>query len=201
MLIVGVNGSPRKQSSEFLLESALEGARQTGADTRLIQLTDRTIKHCRGCNSCLKEERCVQTDELEEVTSNLLEAAGLIFAAPSYFGSVPGVMKNFLDRTRYLKMRGHLLQDKPFAALSTSGLREGGASQVITSLHYFALLQGMLVVGAAGDPRTEPNFITGTMQTGSGWQKISEDDRTGDLSRELGKRVAKLAERLEKNNS
>ncbi len=198
MLIVGVNGSPRQQGTEYLLEGALEGARQSGADTRLIQLADRTIKHCRGCNSCIKEESCVQTDELEKVTSNLLEASGLIFAAPSYFGAVPGVMKNFLDRTRYLKMRGHQLKDKPFAALSTSGLKEGGAGQVIISLHYYALLQGMLVVGAAGDPRTEPNLVTGALQTDSGWQKISEDKRAGDLSRRLGARVAELAVRLEK---
>jgi multimeric flavodoxin WrbA len=56
-----------------------------------------------------------------------LEAAdAVVFAVPSYFGGVPGVMKSMMDRNRSLKMDGYRLWDKVALALSLSGLRHGG---------------------------------------------------------------------------
>ncbi len=197
MQILGVNGSPVQRGSYALLQQALKGARRAGADSAFLDLNDYTIEHCQGCDSCLKSESCVQEDELEDVADRLPRADGLIFAAPSHFGSVPAAMKNFMDRTRYLKMKGHVLQDKPFAAISSSGLKHGGAEHVISSLHYYALLQGMVVVGGVGDPRFEPSSVIGTRKADDGFRRVSQDTEALKLAGKLGERMVEISEKMQ----
>lgn len=196
MKILGVQGSPVRRGSYALMEKALEGVREAGADSAMLDLNTYTIEHCQGCDSCLKQLSCVQEDELEQAAARLTESDALIFSAPSHFGAVPAAMKNFLDRTRYLKMKDHQLQDKPFAALSSSGLKHGGGEQVISSLHYYAILQGMIVVGGVGDPRFEPNNVVGTRKTDEGFRQVSEDEEALKLANSLGKRVVNITKKL-----
>ncbi len=196
MKILGVHGSPVKRGSYSLLQEALDGVREAGADSALLDLNNYTIEHCQGCDSCLKELSCVQEDELETAASRLTAADGLIFSAPSHFGSVPASMKNFMDRTRYLKMKDHQLQNRPFAALSSSGLKHGGGEHVISSLHYYAILQGMIVLGGLGDPRVQPNNVIGTRKTEAGFRKVSEDEEALTLARSLGKRMVNITKKL-----
>ena len=196
MKILGVQGSPVNRGSYALLAKALEGARKAGADSAMLNLNNYTMKHCQGCDTCLQELNCVHEDELEAAASRLSEADALIFSAPSHFGGVPAGMKNFLDRTRYLKMKDHDLQDTPFAAVSSSGLKHGGGEQVIANLHYYAIMQGMIIVGGIGDPRFEPNNVVGTRKTDDGFRKVSEDEEALKLAYSLGERIINITKKL-----
>ena len=51
--VLAVNSDPRKHSETAqLLEASLEGAREAGAQTRMIQLCDLSFSGCIGCASC-----------------------------------------------------------------------------------------------------------------------------------------------------
>jgi multimeric flavodoxin WrbA len=134
------------------------------------------------------------------VKRKLEEADGVILAAPSYFGGVPGVMKNMMDRTRSIKMDGTRLKDRVCSALSLSGLRHGGAEQVAEHLARFGLMHGMVVVGGVGDPLSVGYFGIASLQGDVGWRRATGDDLALENARGVGKRVAEVARALRGNS-
>ena len=194
--VLGVSGSPRKgKNTGSLLQAALDAAQEAGAETELLSLAGLTILPCTGCNTCVKEKRCSQDgdDDMPAVKQKLVEADGIIFAAPSYFGGVPGVMKNMMDRTRSLKMDGNRLKDRVCSALSLSGLRHGGAEQVADHLARFGLMHGMVVVGGVGDPVSEGYFGIASLQGDEGWRRATGDALALKNARGVGRRVVEVS--------
>ena len=195
--VLGISGSPRKErNTEFLLTTALQASSEIEeVQTELVRISDFQIIPCNGCNMCVREARCPldEKDDMGKLRTKIQEADALVFAAPSYFASVPGVMKNFMDRSRPLKMQKHALQGKVVSALSVSGLRNGGGEAVIDEIVRFGLSHGMIAVGACGDPLTDSTFGIGSLQADKGWRRTSEDDLALQGSRNVGKRVAEIA--------
>jgi multimeric flavodoxin WrbA len=198
MFIVGISGTPKKEKSntQFLLSKALEA---TSVDTKLINISDYEIRHCTGCDSCVRKKPCPQSahDDMPKIEEEIRKADGIIIAAPSYFTSVPGVLKDFIDRSRAMKMLDHQLKDKVFGALTYAGLRYGGQEHVIDVLNRYALGQGMIVVGALGSPVKHGTFGSGSLQTDEGsWRSAMKDELAIKGSILLGERVAYLASRI-----
>ncbi len=197
--VLGISGSPRRgKNTEKLLEAALAAASEKGAGTELLSLADLKILPCDGCNLCVREKRCPldDGDDMPLVKEKLLGADAVILAAPSYFGAVPGVMKNFMDRSRPLKMDGHRLRDRVVSALSVSGLVHGGGEQVAESLIRFGLTHGMIVVGGVENPLNMGHFGVASLQGDSGWRRAEEDEAAVDCSRGVGRRVVEVASAL-----
>ncbi len=200
MLIVGICGSPKTDHSNtrFLLEKALEAV--PDSQTLLLTISDFNIQHCTGCDSCVRKKPCPQSadDDMPELEKKLIEADGIIIAAPSYFTSVPGVLKDFIDRSRAMKMNDHQLKNKVFGAITYAGLRYGGQEHVVDLLNRYALGQGMIVVGSVGSPVKHGTFGSGSLQTDEGlWRSAQDDDLAVKGSALLGMRVAEVAKRLQ----
>ena len=59
MKIIGINASPRKNANtQTLVESALNGAAEKGAETRLVNLRQLNINGCTGCERCKRQCAC-----------------------------------------------------------------------------------------------------------------------------------------------
>ncbi|MBY8998233.1 MAG: flavodoxin family protein [Candidatus Thorarchaeota archaeon] len=199
MLIVGICGSPKSERSNtrFLLEHALEAV--SDSQTLMLNIRDFNIHHCTGCDSCVRKKPCPQSadDDMPEIEKKLIDADGIIIAAPSYFTSVPGVLKDFIDRSRAMKMNDHQLKDKVFGAITYAGLRYGGQEHVVDVLNRYALGQGMIVVGSVGSPVKHGTFGSGSLQTDEGsWRSAKDDDLAVKGSTLLGMRVAEIAKRF-----
>jgi multimeric flavodoxin WrbA len=199
MLIVGICGSPKSEhsSTRYLLEAAL--AAISDGQTKLLNISDYNIHHCTGCDSCVRKKPCPQSasDDMPMIEKQLIEADAIIIAAPSYFTSVPGVLKDFIDRSRAMKMNDHQLKDKVFGAISYAGLRYGGQEHVIDVLNRYALGQGMIVVGSVGSPVKHGTFGSGSLQKDDGsWRSAKDDELAVKGSTLLGKRVADVVLRL-----
>ena len=204
MLIVGVCGSPKKakSSTRFLLQKALDAASDVLSDgttntatTLLLDLHEYNILPCTGCDSCVRKKPCPESekDDMTELESKLIQADGIIIAAPSYFTSVPGILKNLMDRSRTVKMLDHQLKDKFFGAITYAGLRYGGQEHVIDLLNRYALGHGMIVVGALGSPVKHGTFGSGSMQKDDGgWRNATTDELAIEASEVLGRRIAEL---------
>lgn len=205
MLIVGISGTPKnvKSNTQFLLSKALESAETVESiEAVMINISDYQIRHCTGCDSCVRKKPCPESthDDMPKIEEQLRKADGIIISAPSYFTSVPGILKDFIDRSRAMKMLDHELKDKIFGALTYAGLRYGGQEHVIDSLNRYALGQGMIVVGAVGSPVKHGNFGSGSLQTDTGsWRSASDDELAIEGSILLGKRVAELVARVKKS--
>ena len=199
--IVGVQGSPRKsRNTETLLRHALAAAEEAGAETELVNLAELNVKPCVGCNTCVKEKRCPLDDEddMGAVKEALLSADGVVFASPSYFGAVPGLLKNVMDRSRSLKMDGHRLRDKVVSAVAVAGLRHGGAERVAESIMHFGLTHGMIAVGGCGNPLTEAHYGTASLQGDAGWRRVGDDEIGLSYAAGVGRRVAEVAAALKR---
>ncbi len=199
MLIVGICGSPKteRSSTRFLLQQALEAATASNPEitTVILNISDHEILPCTGCDACVRRKPCPlsASDDMPEIEALLKKADGIIIAAPSYFTSVPGVLKNFMDRSRPMKMEDNQLQNKVFGAITYAGLRYGGQEPVIDLLNRFAIAHGMIVVGALGNPVKDGTFGSGSLQTDEGsWRSAKKDELAIRGSRKLGERVAEI---------
>jgi multimeric flavodoxin WrbA len=100
MRIIGVSGSPRRGgNSDLILGKILEGARENGATTEAIHLSDLSFSSCVGCERCRREGICRRfDDDLTPIYSGILEAAGLVLVCPVYNYNLTSWMKAFIDR-------------------------------------------------------------------------------------------------------
>ena len=102
MTILAINGSPRKNgNTAALLKKAMEGAKEAGAQTEFIQLSDLNFKGCMSCFACklvAGKHRCVWQDELKPVLEKIEKADGVIFGAPIYFMHISALMAGCLER-------------------------------------------------------------------------------------------------------
>ena len=171
------------------------------ATTLLLDVSDFEIRHCAGCDSCVRKKPCPESehDDMSKIEEKMKLADGIIIAAPSYFTSVPGVLKDLIDRSRPMKMLDHQLKDKVFGAITYAGLRYGGQEPIIEALHRYALGHGMIVVGSVGSPITDGNFGAGSLQTDeAGWRFSAKDQLAIDGSMQIGRRVAEVVKQLKR---
>ncbi|HIH75008.1 MAG TPA: flavodoxin family protein [Methanosarcina sp.] len=99
MKVIGIVGSPRTNgNTNVLVQQVLEGAAETGAETRTFFLNEMNYKGCQGCNYCKANDSCKLEDDLTELFDELASADGVVFGSPIYFGQFTGQMRLFLDR-------------------------------------------------------------------------------------------------------
>ena len=97
--ILGIVGSKRKNgNTSILIQKALEEAKQAGAQTELLFLSDYQYSDCTGCEGCAKDFQCVIEDGMQQIYPKILEADALILGSPTYFYNLTALMKAFIDR-------------------------------------------------------------------------------------------------------
>ncbi len=178
-------------------------ARSVSGATELLDLSKLTVLPCTGCDNCVRRKPCPESekDDMGLIEGKMESADGIIVAAPSYFTSVPGVLKNLMDRSRTLKMLDHRLRDRVFGVITYAGLRYGGQEHIVDLLNRYALAHGMVVVGAVGNPVRDGPFGIGSMQTDEGkWRTAKDDPLAVEASRQLGRRVAEMTIRLKRES-
>lgn len=183
-LILFINGSPRKngRSTRYLREVE-KWTKKEGAKTIFLHLIDYKILPCRGCYSQNPKNctfPCKQKDGMKHIYQFLLKCNGFVIGCPSYWFSVPGHLKNFIDRLTCLENNGFLLEEKVFAAICVA--QESGGEEVS---HY--LLSVFNEMGCISPPFAGPFF--NEKNIGS-WQKK-------DLE-ELGRNIVRLAKTIDK---
>jgi len=102
MKILVANGSPRGAhgNTEVLVQQFVAGAREGGAEVETVYLKDKQINHCLGCFACWFKTpgTCIHKDDMPELLEKIQQADLLVYAMPLYVYTVPGLMKDFMDR-------------------------------------------------------------------------------------------------------
>jgi len=149
VLIVGINGSPRKNGMTAKeLKRVLDAVEEHGGESVLIHLTDKKIKPCIGCysidhTSCVYP--CRQKDDMQEIYKILLKANGIVFATPVYWFNVSGLMKNFIDRLTCLECSGFLLEGKIAGFIAATKEDEGGRLMPLLNMAGVMSHMGMII--------------------------------------------------------
>lgn len=145
----------RSGNTAKMAEVVAEGAKSGGAEVVIMKVDDAT-------------------------SEDLLAADGIVFGAPTYFGSLSAEMKSFIDKS--VRVRGRL-ESKVGAAFTSSGSLSGGNETTLISIIEAMLIHGMIIVG---DP-IETGGHYGAVAVGA------PDAEALMACRKLGERVAKLA--------
>jgi multimeric flavodoxin WrbA len=112
MKALGIFGSPRRGgNTDLLLEEALRGAQEKGANVERLYLSDYAITPCKECHGCDHAGNCVVLDDMQKIYPKLLEADVIIFASPIFFYGVTAWAKALIDRSQALWSRKYLLKD------------------------------------------------------------------------------------------
>lgn len=132
----------------------------------------------------------------------LAEADAIIFGTPTRFGNMCAQMRNFLDQTGGLWMKGALI-GKVGSVFTSSATQHGGQESTILSFHTTLLHQGMVIVGVPYSEQRQMTIseITGgspygasTITGGDGARQPSENELA--IARFQGRHVADVARRL-----
>jgi len=100
MTIVGLNGSPRGAESRTrrLVQAVLDGAKERGAQTSLIDVCDLDIEYCTGCSVCYATGECIHDDDFGWVFDTMLDADGIVMGSPNYINGPTAQIKALIDR-------------------------------------------------------------------------------------------------------
>jgi multimeric flavodoxin WrbA len=110
MKVLGIMGSPRRRSNtEILLDKALEGAKEAGAEVEKVLVSKLKISPCLEIYACLKDGNCAIKDDMQLLYEKLLEADHIVFASPIFFYGITSQAKAIIDRCQALWVRKHLL--------------------------------------------------------------------------------------------
>lgn len=103
-----INASPRKYGSSYkLLLIASKGVIDAGGEYIWINLSDYKVKECLGCVSddqvVCRYPCIIDDDDFNGLAEKLIDTHGFIIATPVYWYTVPGSLKNFIDRLTSLE--------------------------------------------------------------------------------------------------
>ena len=121
------------------------------------------------------------TDVKECALNQLLVHDGIIVGSPTYYGGMTGSIKEFLDRSVIYQGK---LEGKVGGAFASSGILGGGNETTVISIIQAMLVHGMIVQGHS----KEAHY--GAVSVGE------PDNNVFEQCRLLGKKVARLADRL-----
>ncbi len=104
MNILVINGSPKGERSNTyqLTRAFLDGMREGGEPlvTRELTVSRLDLRPCLGCFSCWNKTpgQCCIPDDMGRVIGDMLWADVTVWSFPLYYFSVPGPLKNLIDR-------------------------------------------------------------------------------------------------------
>lgn len=102
--VVAIVGSYRRGGTvDTAVEAILEGAREKGAETRTIYLTEKHIEFCTNCRKCTQDAgpargNCVQQDDLQSILNEVEKADAIVLGSPVNFWNVTAIYRRFLER-------------------------------------------------------------------------------------------------------
>ncbi|HEY0309171.1 MAG TPA: flavodoxin family protein [Acidobacteriaceae bacterium] len=102
--VIAVVGSYRRGGTiDQAVEAVLAGAREKGAATQTIYLTERKLEFCTNCRKCTETPgpergRCVLQDDMEPLLAEIEAADSVVLAAPVNFFHVTAIFRLFMER-------------------------------------------------------------------------------------------------------
>jgi NAD(P)H dehydrogenase (quinone) len=183
---------------ETMANAVAEGARSVAGSEVTIKRVPELVSEDVAKASYYKLDQAAPIAKPEE----LADYDAIIIGTPTRFGNMAAQMKNFLDQTGALWMKGALV-GKVGSVFASTAVQHGGQESTILSTHTVLLHQGLIVVGLpyAFQGQMRLDEITGgspygatTISAGDGSRQPSANELDG--ARFQGKHVAEITKAL-----
>ena len=113
--IIAIYGSPRRKgNTALLLNKAVEGAVEAGAEVEEIVLRDLKMSPCLESYGCKRNGRCVIKDDFQDVYDKALACQGLMLASPIFFYTVSAHTKTLMERFQSLWVKKYWIDKASF---------------------------------------------------------------------------------------
>jgi len=150
--VVAFNGSPRANGNTFLLLNVvLNELKQTGIETKLIQLGTKPLQGCISCRKCMdtRNQKCaLPRDLISECTDEMIQADGILLGSPVYCAGMTSSLKALIDRSVLVAKANDDLFKRKVGA-SVIAVRRAGAVATFDSINHFFLISQMIVPGSS----------------------------------------------------
>jgi NAD(P)H dehydrogenase (quinone) len=183
---------------ETLAKAVAEGARSV----KDVEVTIKRVPELMTKEAALNAGAKLDQEAPIATTNELPNYDAIIFGTPTRFGNMASQMRNFLDQTGGLWLKGSLI-GKAGSVFTSTGTQHGGQETTITSFHSTLLHHGMVIVGTPYSCQALLNmseitggspYGAGTLAGGDGSRQPSENELT--IARFQGEHVAKIAKKL-----
>ena len=139
MKVLVINGSPHLSGcTDRALREVDKTLAECGIETERVNIGNKDVRGCIGCNFCRQHGRCVFNDIVNE-TAPLFEACdGMIVGSPVYYAGCNGQALAFLDRLFY-STSGRFDKTMKIGAAVVSSRRAGSTSAFDEINKYFTI--------------------------------------------------------------
>ena len=126
MKILILCGSPHKNgTTNALAEALISGIDQSRHEVEKIQLAEKKIAPCLGCEYCKRNDgACVQKDDMAALLPSVLAADVIVFVSPIYYFGFNAQLKAVIDRFYAVNARLKLQTQKKAILLTAGGGKE-----------------------------------------------------------------------------
>ena len=125
MKILAVMTSPRKGgNTDTLLNKAVEGCCEAGAQVEKVVLRDCDLEMCISCHKCAEAKKCVVHPHVNEILDKIKAADGVLLATPVWWFTVSTYLKALMDHFIVFMNRDDYscrIPHKRFAVISVCG--------------------------------------------------------------------------------
>ena len=98
MKVLGISGSPRKDSQSGVYKLVRTVLENTGCDYDLVSLKGKSISGCIACLGCVEDNVCKVKDDLTPLRDKIVAADAYVFGAPNYYSTLNATTHAFLER-------------------------------------------------------------------------------------------------------
>lgn len=147
MKVLIVNGSPHLHGcTDRALLEVERTLSSLDIDTERIEIGNKDIRGCIGCNYCRQHGACVFKDLVNETAPKFAEADGIVIGTPVYYAGANGQLLAFLDRLFYSTSGRFEKAMKVGAAVVSS--RRAGSTSAFDEINKYFTISAMPVVSS-----------------------------------------------------
>jgi NAD(P)H dehydrogenase (quinone) len=179
-----------------LAENVARGAREEGADVRLLRVPELAPAEAIATNPAWGAHVAATQDVPVASADDIVWADAVIFGSPTRFGNIASQLKQFIDTLGGQWAQG-LLANKVYSGFTATSTQHGGQESTLLALyntvHHFG---GFVVAPGYTDPiKFADGNPYGTSHV-AGQGDIPVNDTTRDAAAYQGKRVAAVTAQL-----
>lgn len=139
MKILVINGSPHLNGcTDRALREVESTLVSNGLEVVRVNVGNKDVRGCIGCNFCREHGRCVFNDIVNETAPEFAECAGIVVGSPVYYAGCNGQLLSFLDRLFY-STSGTVDKRMKVGAAVVSSRRAGSTSAFDEINKYFTI--------------------------------------------------------------
>lgn len=147
MKVLVINGSPHLHgcTDRALLELE-QTLTSNGIEVERINIGNKDIRGCIGCNYCREHGKCVFNDAVNETAPKFAEADGIVVGTPVYYAGANGQVLAFMDRLFY--STSGVFEKGMKVGASVISSRRAGSTSAFDEINKYFTISAMPVVSS-----------------------------------------------------